>query len=257
VDLVIARPGVFEYYTEHTVNDSLVYGSHGSFVVDPRLYSHKQLLPLNGICILTLIPKWLPHISRWEPFFKLFAETGYNMVHFAPLNQRGISNSPYAIFDQLSFSNDLYSEKHLEEREKDALMESTLRSIRNKYGVLSCVDVVWNHTACNSAWLEDHPEAGYNLKNSPHLRPAYELDEALMKFSNEISTVYHKKANISNEHELEDIMATWRNNCFPQLNLWQFYVVDTWSTMDGFRNIWDHRDRTSSPTATAVFQGIL
>jgi glycogen debranching enzyme len=30
------------------------------------------------------------------------------MIHFAPLSVRGISDSPYAIYDQLSFSPDLF-----------------------------------------------------------------------------------------------------------------------------------------------------
>ncbi len=41
--------------------------------------------------------------------------------------------------------------------------------------MLSMTDLVWNHTADNSPWLKDHPEAGYNLNNSPHLKAAFAL----------------------------------------------------------------------------------
>lgn len=45
-------------------------------------------------------------------------------VHFAPVQQRGISNSPYAIYDQLSLSQDLFDEKH---RENEALKEEMFK----------------------------------------------------------------------------------------------------------------------------------
>lgn len=50
------------------------------------------------------------------------------------------------------------------------------------------------HLQDNSPWLADHPEVGYNLENSPHLASAYELDEALMRFSYNIANghAYHK-----------------------------------------------------------------
>lgn len=37
--------------------------------------------------------------------------------------------------------------------------------------------------AVNSKWIRVHPECGYNLVNSPHLKPAWILDRALWHFS--------------------------------------------------------------------------
>ncbi|KAI8814287.1 glucanotransferase domain of glycogen debranching enzyme-domain-containing protein [Cladochytrium replicatum] len=47
------------------------------------------LLPLDGITILTVIPKWMPTIDSWD-LFSSFSSSGYNMVHFAPINTQGI-----------------------------------------------------------------------------------------------------------------------------------------------------------------------
>ena len=52
--------------------------------------------------------------------------------------------------------------------------------------MLSMVDVVLNHTANTSPWLADHPDACYNMDNSPHLRAAFELDEAIATCSRDI-----------------------------------------------------------------------
>ena len=39
-------------------------------------------------------------------------------------------------------------------------LEEMLQIAREEYGLLSLTDVVLNHTAKDSPWLADHPEAG-------------------------------------------------------------------------------------------------
>ena len=161
-----------EYKTWYEPSETFKSKDRGSIVVDPRLYvpsssapasnDSQVILPLDGICILTVIPKWLPTLSRWPEFFRTFADSGYNMVHFAPVSSRGISNSPYSIYDQLSISSDLFEEKLTEEK-KHQIINNMLRKIHSEYGILSITDVVWNHTACNSFWLQEHPEAGLKI----------------------------------------------------------------------------------------------
>ncbi len=41
-----------------------------------------------------------------------------------------------------------------------AQVETILKIAREQYGLLSLTDVVLNHTANDSPWLVDHPEAG-------------------------------------------------------------------------------------------------
>ena len=48
---------------------------------------------------------------------------------------------------------------------------------------MSIIDIVLNHTAGNSPWLLEHPEAGYNTDNCPHLYSAWLLDKELSDFS--------------------------------------------------------------------------
>lgn len=55
-------------------------------------------------------------------------------------------------------------------------LEKVLTLAREEYGLLSLTDVVLNHTANDSPWLMDHPEAGelsitmYAPKPSIHVR---------------------------------------------------------------------------------------
>ncbi|KAJ3227740.1 hypothetical protein HK099_000413 [Clydaea vesicula] len=220
-----------------------------------------NLLPMDGINLLTVIPKWLPIIPKWESYFKSISETGYNMVHFAPLSTRGESNSPYAIFDQLALSDDLFDqhalkkviaeaeknknsdsvvENNLLEAEKEKVLGDMLNIIWKKHGVVCCTDIVWNHTACNSDFLQDHPEAGYNLKNSPHLRSAYELDDKLLEFSEKLlDGVYGEPiTELNSVGDVNHVMNKWIHECFPQLKLWEFYVINVEQSKLDFDDAW-------------------
>lgn len=233
--LKITISGAYEYFVTFKAKDSAErQKSHpGFFVVDPRLQrpNIETTLPLDGINILTVIPKWMPTVENWSSFFKDFAAAGYNMVHFAPVNTRGISNSPYAIYDQLSISDDLFREK-MEEDAKEDTLRSTIIEIQKKHGILSASDIVWNHTACNSEWLQDHPEAGYNLRTAPHLHSAFELDSSLLDFSGQLKNLGLDVIN--EDHPLGKLMELYYEKYLPAANLWQFYVIDTQLMADKF-----------------------
>lgn len=177
-DLLIAGSGAFEYYVEHSPfqQDGTIYWNRsetGYFVVDPQLTLTSTetsgvkgrpatSLPLEGLVIESVVPKWMGKLSEWTPHLETISKSGYNMIHFVPLQYRGISNSPYSIFDQLKFDPSFFEDKDLKksEDEQRAIVKAKLTEIETKYGALSLTDIVWNHTACNSTWLWDHPEGG-------------------------------------------------------------------------------------------------
>ncbi|KAI8845837.1 glucanotransferase domain of glycogen debranching enzyme-domain-containing protein [Chytriomyces cf. hyalinus JEL632] len=199
-----------------------------------KVSKSETLLPLDAICVLTVIPKWMPTLDKWPPFFKSFADAGYNMIHFAPLNTRGASNSPYSIYDQLSFSHDLFDSAY-DEPVKESLLKSMLLRARNEFGILSCTDVVWNHTAHNSQWLEEHPEAGYNLQTAPHLRAAFELDEAICNMHADLESA-GVSASLKTEDHLTQIMNVFKDTVLPRLKLWEFYVIDVTASVASFKH---------------------
>ena len=62
----------------------------------------------------------------------------------------------------------------------------SVSSVREEWGLISICDIVLNHTANETPWLTEHPEATYNLVNSPHLRPAFILDRVVKRLARDI-----------------------------------------------------------------------
>ncbi|CAG8719374.1 12060_t:CDS:2, partial [Funneliformis caledonium] len=253
IDIVIQRSGAYEFYVEYKeLNSKLTKSSEKSyFTVDPLLHvipRHRILssepissepavaLPLDGIVIQSVLPKLLGKLSEWDPHIKAISDLGYNMIHFVPMQMRGLSNSPYSIFDQLSFSNDLFEPEDLlkDPNERIEIVQNTIKKIEQEYGILSVTDIVWNHTACNSSWLEEHPEAGYNLINSPHLTPAYELDASLLEFSSNLANLGYPTL-IKNEEDLDLIVDGIKEHVINKLRLWEYYVIDVKEAVNEFK----------------------
>lgn len=157
--------------------------------------------------------------DNWEKYFDIIKKLDYNMIHFTPLQQRGISNSPYSIKDQLKLSDDIFkSEEEL---------EIILKVMNEKYEIFGMTDIVWNHTACDSDWLIEHPEAGFNLENSSHLKVAFDLDESILSFSSVLTTsVYGISGELKNETDLLEMMKVFKDKHLPKSRLWEYFVIN-------------------------------
>ncbi|KAL5379066.1 hypothetical protein DPSP01_008701 [Paraphaeosphaeria sporulosa] len=187
--------------------------------VCPRLTLHGEQVPIESISLFTCLSKFMgSYPTDWNNHLRGISERGYNMVHFTPLNIRGDSNSPYSIYDQHHFDPAMFPNG-----EKD--IASLVQKMHKDYNLLAMTDVVWNHTANNSKWLEEHPESGYNVDTAPWLRPALDLDTALLKYSRELPSL-GLPTKISSQDDLLRIMDGVKSRVLGETKLWQYYVVD-------------------------------
>ncbi|RKP27705.1 glycogen debranching enzyme [Syncephalis pseudoplumigaleata] len=202
-------------------------------------------LGLDGVVLQSVVPKWLGPLSQWPRQIANAATLGYNLIHYAPMQARGHSNSPYSIYDQLALADDLFADQpDLTDGEaRWQALGRTLRQIEADDGVLAVADVVLNHTADNSPWLQTHPESGYNLENAPHLIPAYELDEALMQLSADLSTVHHVPTDLRSEDDLQAVIAVVRDEVLAKLKLWEYYIIDVEPAVEQCR---EHMSQTKN-----------
>lgn len=168
--------------------------------------------------------------TDWEKHLRGISERGYNMIHFTPLQHRGQSNSPYSIYDQLGWDPECFPNG-------EADVQNLVESMEHNHGLLGLTDVVWNHTADNSKWLEKHPEVGYNVSTAPWLRSALELDTALMQFSYDL-----EKNDLPTEltavDDLLKIMEAIKTKVIADLRLWEYYVIDVRRDADAAVEAW-------------------
>lgn len=244
IDVPIYIAGAFAFYTTYSPLPTFTTGKAvtpkptktQTYYIDvaPRLVIQKSRVPLDSLSVISCLSKFMgKYPEDFDRHLHGISERGYNMVHFTPLNIRGSSNSPYSIYDQHSFDKSIFPNG-----------ESDITTLTHKmeqdYGLMSLTDVVLNHTANNSKWLEEHPEAGYNIKTAPHLESAYVLDSELLKYSASL-TSRGLPTHMASVDDLLRVMEGVKTHVFPTIKLWEYYIADV--------------DRDSQATVAAWMEG--
>uniref|UniRef100_A0A5K3FT75 HDGE_amylase domain-containing protein n=1 Tax=Mesocestoides corti TaxID=53468 RepID=A0A5K3FT75_MESCO len=216
--------------------DFLLYGGQGFFVVESRfcIGSPEDLdrfsqWDLEGVVMQTYIAKNLGSFSEWRDRLRVAYETGYNMIHFTPLQELGVSSSGYSVKDQLVV-NPKFSEEGLIKKIGWEEIEDLVKEMETEWSVLSMTDLVLNHTAVDSPWIQEHTECVYNLENSPHLVPAFIVDYVVWRMSQDCAEgkLVHKHIPPGFSHS-DTHMAAVRNYLvdeLKQLKLHEFFQAD-------------------------------
>ncbi|KRT82522.1 hypothetical protein AMK59_4835 [Oryctes borbonicus] len=236
--------GSFHYY--FTYDDSSEPQGSGFFIVDPVIkYGRNEELPADCIQCQTVLAKCLGAFSTWENKLRVAKESGYNMLHFTPIQELGASNSSYSLKEQLKL-NPIFDDGQPITFDE---VEKFLSKIRTEWKVASICDIVLNHTANESKWLVDHPEVTYNCTNCPYMRPAYLLDAALALFSVNISKGYYETKGIPREVCTEDHLNAIRyilhSEILSSLKLHEMYTCDVSKYVAEFLNLARNRNPKS------------
>lgn len=96
--------------------------------------------------------------------------------------------------------------------------------------MLSICDIVLNHTANESPWLAEHPEATYNCSNCPHLRPAALLDALLARLTADVARGDLEPrgvpARIACHEHLEALRHLLLTQLLPEARLHEMYMCN-------------------------------
>ncbi|KAF6018830.1 AGL [Bugula neritina] len=157
------------------------------------------------------------------------------MIHFAPLQSLNKqSKSSYSIYDQLSLNPNFSTADSPCTRDH---INNLIKFMREEWKMLSITDMVYNHTASDSDWIKQHPEASYNLQNSPHLKPAYLLDRLVCYISLKVATDQLENIGIPAKLDRPQHVDSLKDYLMKEVNklqLHQFYTVDIDKTLNKF-----------------------
>ncbi|PVU96658.1 hypothetical protein BB561_001053 [Smittium simulii] len=220
------------------------------FQVNPALKVNQSYLNLDAIVLKSINPRLMGSLNNWETHIKNSSILGYNMIHFIPIQERGSSNSPYSIYDQLRISKSIFQGMNPEpktDEERERIFSNLLIKMEKTYNIIGVIDVVWNHTANNTKWLESHPEAGFNLINSPHLRAAAEIDQKLAQIAKNISKYGFNDNKVANEQDVDRLVSIIKDEIIIKNKLWEYYTVDIPTVLDQVKNLILKKDIIANP----------
>lgn len=245
ISIPITQPGAFAFYTTYAELPDLSehlkakrsskaeYKKTPVYYIDvaPRLSLDGRPLPVAALSIFSIISKFMgKYPQEWERHLRGISDRGYNMIHFTPLQVRGASNSPYSLYDQLGWDPACFPEG-----EKD--VQKLVDSLERNHGLLSLSDIVLNHTAHNSAWLLEHPEAGYNLTTAPWLESAYLLDTKLLELGDRLSEL-GLPIDLKSMDDLVKVMNAIKTEVIGQIRLWEYYALNVDRDADAAVEAW-------------------
>lgn len=243
ISIPIFLPGPYTYYVTYAalpeLSEELQNGAAEEqkkqsplYYIDvaPRLNLDGHPLPLPALSIFSVISKFMGEYPQdWERHLAGISDRGYNMIHFTPLQIRGASNSPYSLYDQLGWDPECFPAG-----EKD--VKKLVASLEKNHSLLSLTDIVLNHTANNTDWLLEHPDAGYNLTTAPWLESAYLLDTKLLDLGDRLEKL-GLPTELKSEDDLVKIMAAVRD-VINDIRLWEYYALDVDRDADASVEAW-------------------
>jgi glycogen debranching enzyme len=198
--------------------------------VEPRLKLNSSYIPLDALSIFSVVSKFMGKPEVWDKHLQGISARGYNMIHFTPLQQRGESNSPYSLYDQLKFDPEMFPDG-----ESD--VARMIKTMEDEYELLGLTDIVLNHTANNSKWLEEHPEAGYNVETAPWLESALELDNALIQYGEELESL-GLPTEFKKMDDLLKVVDGIQEHVISKIQLWEYFAVDVESNSEAVVDAW-------------------
>jgi hypothetical protein len=226
------------YYNENLIQNQIprenLLTKEVHILIEPKIKLGKNTeIDLDSISMQTVLSKSLGKLDEWENYFKEANLLKYNFIHFTPIQILGKSDSLYCIKDQREINNIFFdltnnvNGNFMNKFEKLKLVKSKITQLKSKYKLNCLVDIVLNHTALNSDWLQENPNSGFNLENSPHLNVSWELEKVIMDYSSRFSAkkVECKSAPyINNENDLNELIKELSREIFNK-NFEEFFLI--------------------------------
>lgn len=140
-EIEVNRAGTFNFYFNY--DDTNNNKRQGSLYVqvEPKIIvgsaPNNKEIPLDSIRCQTVLAKCLGPLNTWENKLIVAQYSGYNLIHFTPVQELGGSRSAYSLRDQLKVNSnfkEVKSGKILKNPTFDCI-EKVIKNMRTKWGV--------------------------------------------------------------------------------------------------------------------------
>ena len=116
-----------------------------------------------------------------------------------------------------------------------------IETFYKEWNMFSICDLVYNHIANDSDFLQKCPQATFNLENSKHLIPAFVLDRLLYHISVDISKGVYESQGISKEqffdYNIETLRHIIRHQEIPKFKLEEYFIIDLNKVLNKIKEI--------------------
>lgn len=253
----LTRSGAYHFYILYEGEEEQQAGLYVQ--IEPSLTIGKgpsaAQLPLEAIRCQTVIAKLMGPLESWEAKLQVTKESGYNMVHFTPIQELGGSRSAYSLKNQNKVNPEFQNGDQPVEFED---VNKVIKKMREDWGIASICDIVLNHTANESVWIREYPECSYNCFTCPHLRPAFLLDALLARVGEDVGAGLLEHVGVPKVVETNDHLQAihWQihSNYLPQIKLYELYQCDVDKYVTRFN---DEASKNGPSAAKEVPEGDL
>ena len=162
-------------------------------LVNPLININNKIIEINQIQMQSVIPKNIGNLEKdFDKFYSHVSLLGYNFIHFHSFQKLSKDENIFLIKDQNDLNDRLFLNEsnsnnnditNINTKQKYQLLLNSIKNLKNKYSIGSITDIILNQTSSESSWIFENKDCTYNLKNTPWLNVAYELDQILMEYS--------------------------------------------------------------------------
>jgi hypothetical protein len=180
----------FIFLYKSSENNKIKFTKPFHILVNPLINLNNKHIEISQIQMQSIIPKNIGNLENYFPkYFEEVSLLGYNFIHFHSFQKLSKDGNIFNIKDQNDLSDDLFLNPSnnningMQPKQKYQLLLNSIKNLKNKYNIGSITDIILHQTSSESNWIYENKDCTYNLKNTPWLNVAYELDQILMNYS--------------------------------------------------------------------------
>ena len=232
------------FFYKSNENNKILSTKPFHILVNPFININNKYLEISQIQMQSIIPKNIGNLENdFQKYYEEVSLLGYNFIHFHSFQKLSKEENIFIIKDQNDLHDNLFLNaqdkniKNIQNKQKYQILLNSIKNLRNKFNIGSITDIILHQTSSESNWIYENKDCTYNLKNTPWLNAAFELDQILMDYSKLFSEkkVLCKSApyiyNIKDIEEIISEISTYINK--GQLE--QYFMINEEKYMNEFK----------------------